>query len=151
MIEQVQNSILKKRINVFDQTLINMFNDHQTKAGHPLQVKLKRNTYDRYQNVWKKLMCFIFRLRLHPSQKPGFHLSYRFTECQRKAFTRSLRIGRQLFQNSALELRRTLTAQLDVILLRFSIALLDDQLRGSLYDSYVVGFLAVLGISIDDV
>ena len=156
IIEQARDSVLSQKINIFDQTAINMFNDHQTKAGHPLSTNLQEGTYARYKGVWKKLLCFVYRFTITKSYVGnGSDLPYRLTEPQQKALSRSIRFARQLCKqqhlsesesDSVLKQDDELRSQLDHLLVRFCMSLLDHQLRGDIYESIVVGFLAVLGI-----
>lgn len=150
-IEEARQSVLAQRINIFDQTLVNMFNDHQTKAGQPLSTKLQDGTYARYKTVWKKLLCFVYRLRSSSSSK--FNLPYQLTHMQKVAFDRSVRVAGEITKHAGYQADGIdeVKKRLDIILLRFSIALLDHHLRGSIYDSFLVGFLAVLGIDRENV
>lgn len=153
-IEEARGSIFAQRINIFDQTAINMFNDHQTKAGQPLHTKLQDGTYAKYKIVWKKLLCFIYRLQSSPVSESDLDLPYRLTHNQQTAFNRSVRLGRELSKqtdDSPINRTKELRAGLDTILLRFSVVLLDHQLRGNIYESFLIGFLAVLGIDIENV
>lgn len=153
-IEKARESIFAQKINIFDQTLINMFNDYQTKAGHPLYTKLQDGTYAQYKTVWKKLLYFIYRLQSSWSAGLDLGLPYRLTPNQRTAFDRSVRLARKVSERrgpSADRIDHELLLELDTILLRFSIVLLDHQLRGNIYESFVIGFLAVLGIDIENV
>ena len=55
-------------------------------------------------------------------------------------------VGTAQAPHSWVECREEGLAQLDAICLDFCIALLDHPLLGSLHDSLVVGFLAILGV-----
>ena len=153
-IEAARESILTQKINIFDQTSINMFNDHQTKAGHPLYIKLQSGTYASYKTVWKKLLYFIYRLHHSQSTGTAVNLPYQLTYPQRVAFDRSIQRAHEITPpatSDPAENNYQRSSRLDTILLQFSIALLDYQLRGSIYKSFLVGFLAILGIDPENV
>ena len=153
IIANARTSVLQQKINIFDQTALNMFNEHQVKAGQPFQDKLQKGTYQRYKGVWKKLLCFIYRLDQARDQGRYQDLPYCLTSTQRVGLDRSIKAAKSVIEDDELEGNTTPTPcpQLDQNVLRFSMALLDHQLRGDIYESFLVGFIAVLGIDAENV
>ena len=133
-------TICDHRINEFDQIRINTFHGAQPKIwDRPVQIRLKPATYASYRRVWQRLICFAYR-----TSRPGpaVALRHQFTTGQLAALDRMAEAGTSLlWQSSSVELER-----LDRACLALSIALLDHALKGDIYESAVVGFLAVLGL-----
>jgi hypothetical protein len=144
IIEQARDSILQGKLNAFDQQRINSFlrsGSRSSKASdRPLAYKLKEQTYTKYKSTWKQLLCFVYRL-VYLQQQPVLHCL--LTPVQLAALDQVAEAARIYTQQ-----REALAFQLalDQVCLRFCIALLDHRLMGDLYDSVIVGFLAVLGI-----
>jgi Orsellinic acid/F9775 biosynthesis cluster protein D len=168
LIEQARESIQQDKINIFDQHWINSFLRRRT-SDWPIVFKLKGGTYKAYKDVGKRLICFIYRM-VHLCQPPLLHCA--LTPAQSTAFDCMIHTGQAILRN---EERQTLShgssqrdhssliwankeeeedlqylpaiqQSLDRACLEFWIALLDHQLFGNIYDSALVGFLAVLGI-----
>ena len=140
---------------------------HRRKSHiRPLLVKLKESTYRRYKNVWKLLICFVYRVI---SQRELPALPSSLTGAQSASLNRMLHAAELLLHQAQAPLaawegkggRRqeasgqaddgrgvvaALEQSLDQACLRFCIALLDHCLLDKIYSSVVVGFLAVLGI-----
>lgn len=145
VIEQARRSLLEDRVNVFDQHRINSFVPRRS-HGKPLWHKLQEPTYKMYKKVWKQLLCFLYRL-VWKRQAPVLHC--RLTAAQSTALDAALRAAADLAQATS-ESGNTDPDQyreIDRACLLLCIALLDHALHGDIYDSVVVGFLAVLGIS----
>lgn len=153
IIERARTSVMQQKINIFDRTALNMFNEHQVKAGQPFQDQLQNGTYMRYKVVWKKLLCFVYRI--DQARRSGCYndLPYRLTSPQRVSLQRSVRAAQNVIKDDLAENNTAATPCpiLDKQILRFSMTLIDHQLRGDIYESFLVGFLAVLGINQENV
>lgn len=145
-IEDARVSILEDKISVFDQHRVNSFIRRRS-APRPIVSKLYEGTYRKYKVVWKRLLCCVYRM-VCKNQKPSLHCT--ITNSQSKALdevisaVKALQSSGEARSNSAE--RQDLQGILDRCCLRFCISLLDHTLRGNIYGSVVVGFLAVLGI-----
>jgi hypothetical protein len=153
LIELARESILTEKVNVFDQHRINSFIRRKS-SDRPLFCKLQEGTYKKYKAVWQRLLCYIYRLvvqRKYPA------LAYVFTDSQSAGLDRMLAAVRALeaYREEARPPRdqrydeglQECKKRLDQACLLFCISLLDHCLRGNIYDSIVIGFLAVLGIN----
>jgi hypothetical protein len=150
LIQQARTSLEEGKINIFDQYLINNFNFlGRRNSRRPLWYKLQEATYTTYKRVWKQLLCFVYRLA---GQGQGPALHYSLTEAQTEALNCTIQAVAEAVQHQdptdllcALQLQK-----LDSACLQLCIALLDHALYGDIYDSILVGFLAVLGIRVSD-
>ncbi|KAF2993360.1 hypothetical protein E8E13_001896 [Curvularia kusanoi] len=80
IIEQAHRPICEDRISVFDQVKINGFmDDRSAKQERMIMVKLQKGTFRAYKNLWKRLLCFVYRTSL-PSQ--AIPLLHQFTQNQ---------------------------------------------------------------------
>lgn len=163
LIEQTRMLILKGEVNIFDLHRVNNFvschspmrvmvTKHEKRAMiRPLLSKLLESTYKKYKGVWKRLLCFVYRL-VYQQQQPALH--YTLTDTQSTALKRLIRATEAINENRFCEsgCRETLSTllkiELDHACLCFCIALLDHRLLGPIYDSVIVGFLAVQGIDV---
>ncbi|KAF4547048.1 Hypothetical protein D9617_64g101310 [Elsinoe fawcettii] len=129
-------------------------------------VKLQRASYKAYKQVRKRLICFAYRSTLHDC---GVRLAHQLTPKQRISLDRLL-LRAEAVGAAALEDGSSagdhapndrkcqgkadgadLAARkqtLDRECLVFCISLLDHTLKGDIYESVVVGFLAILGIDV---
>ena len=147
IIEQARESVLAERINIFDQTAVNMFRDHATKAGQPLLVSLKEGTYSRYCQVWLRLLSFLHRLQAEgfdPTLQRQLRAQLRPEQVERYQRCVSLAAGadepgKETIAESGL--------QLDQAVASWSLSLLCHPLHGDRYESGLVSFLALLGIN----
>jgi hypothetical protein len=119
-----------------------------------LFIRLKKTTYRKYEHLWQRLICFVYR-STQPDQP--VRLRHQLTPSQLRHLDEMVDYGTEVLayqarttppcnssiQGSTLAEARVL---LDRACLRLSIALLDHTLKGDLFDSTLVGFLAVLGI-----
>jgi hypothetical protein len=126
---------------------------HEKRAMiRPLLSKLLESTYKKYEGVWKRMLCFVYRLVHQRQQQPALH--YVLTDGQSSALRRLVRAAEAFNGNLLLEsdckegLSKSLQAELDQACLSFCITLLDHSLLGPIYDSAIVGFLAVQGIDV---
>ncbi|KAL5344753.1 hypothetical protein ACLOAV_010150 [Pseudogymnoascus australis] len=162
LVEQARKSVKQGKINAFDQQRINSFlrsGSRTSKASdRPLAHRLKEGTYRTYKKTWKQLLCFVFRM-VYQGQQPALHCLLTSAQsaaidelaCAARTFVRQQELldaskesrDRAPREDQMQSLQRTL----DSACLRFSIALLNHRLMGDIFDSVVVGFLAVLGIN----
>lgn len=144
VVEQARSSILQGKVNAFDQQRINSFlrsGSCSSKASdRPLAYKLQAGTYTKYKSTWKQLLCFVYRL-VHLQQQPPLHCF--LTAMQSAALDQVVQAACVYMQEREL---LAFQSALDLAYLQFCIVLLDHRLMGDLYDSAIVGFLAVLGI-----
>lgn len=157
IVEQAYNSICQDRINVFDQTRINSFMQRPRVFDRPLMVKLQKSSFRQYKGLWKRLICFVCRSAM-PEQP--VQLMHRLTSRQTTSLDRLLLKGQavmlaeqqqhHVLPTGSLQCRSEDVAhaeeELDRECLVFCISLLDHTLKGDLFESAVVGFLAVLGV-----
>lgn len=155
LVEQARDSVLQGKVNAFDQQRINSFlrsSSRTSKASdRPLAHKLKEGTYRTYKKTWKQLLCFVFRM-VYLERQPALHCL--LTSAQSAALDEVACAARIFVQWQELDAsKESIEGQmqsqqqtLDSACLRFCIALLDHCLMGDIFDSVIVGFLAVLGI-----
>jgi hypothetical protein len=144
VIEQARNSLLEDKVNVFDQHRVNSFIPRRS-SSRPLWYKLKEPTYRTYKKVWKQLLCFLYRM-VWQKLAPVLHCCLSST--QSTALEAVLRAAASLAQQQeSVESDIKQYREIDRACLLLCIALLDHPLHGNIYDSVVVGFLAVLGIN----
>lgn len=155
LIEQARDSVLQGKINAFDQQRINSFlrSGLQTSkaSDRPLAHKLKEGTYRKYKKNWKQLLCLVFWMAYLEGQPA---LRCLLTSAQSAALDEVACAACIFVQRQELEASEEFgegqmqlqQRTLDSACLRFCIALLDHRLMGDIFDSVVVGFLAVLGI-----
>lgn len=148
--------MLQGKINAFDQQRINSFLRSGSRTSRasdrPLAHKLKENTYRKHKKTGKQLLCFVFRM-VHLGQQPALHCV--LTSAQSAALDRMASAARAVVQEQGQDIneesraaRQTEAQQrsLDSACLQFWISLLDHRLIGDIFDSAIVGFLAVIGI-----
>lgn len=161
LIEQVRLSIRQREVNVFDLHRVNnfvsshsavavVFSKQQKRAMmRPLLSALQEDTYKRYKQVWKQLLCFVYR-RVYRGQQPALH--YALTGAQKEALQRLIDAAEAVSSSAGpassplLGVAEQRQAALDQACLRFCITLLDHRLNGLVDDSVLVGFVAVRGI-----
>ena len=166
LIEQARAIIVQGEVNVFNLHRVNNFVSRfssievvMTKLEkramiRPLLSKLQEGTYRRYKQAWKRLICFIYRLA-YQRQRQALH--YTLTDPQSTALEKLVAAAQALSVNlpAGSNYRRgaseqQLQAELDQACLCFCITLLDHRLLSPVYDSIVVGFLAVQGIDVQN-
>lgn len=164
LIEQTRAFIIQDEVNAFDLHRVNNFVPRCSSIEvimsklerrvtmRPLLSNLQEGTYKKYKLVWKRLICFVYRL-VHQRQQPALH--HALTNAQSAALERLVVAAQAVVDSSSsIGLRQRpglleqLQAELDLACLRFCITLLDHCLMGPIYDSVVVGFLAVQGINV---
>jgi hypothetical protein len=77
IIERAYRSICEDRISVFDQAKINSFiADRSAKQERMIMIKLQKGTFRAYKDLWKRLLCFVYRTSL---SSQAILLPHRFT------------------------------------------------------------------------
>jgi hypothetical protein len=152
VVEDAYQSVCNDAINVFDQVRINSFLHRPRAADRPLMVKLQKSTWRRYTRIWKALVCFTYR-----TTQPGqtVLLQHRLTNKQTACLHKVVMQGERLVQLSAegKAIGDEVVAAVERVndamgrsCLELCISLLDHDLKGDLFESAAVGFLAALGI-----
>jgi hypothetical protein len=160
LVEEARETLTTGKMNVFDQCRISSFQRGQP-YRRPIFTKLLDGTYKRYKIVWKQLLCYTIRV-VYFRQEPLLH--YYVTEPQTVAIDRLIAAYRAIQKLERQSRRRNSASQpswaidyatnsveaqthLRRCCLDLCISLLDHELRGNLYDSLIVSFLAVRGIN----
>ncbi|KAI1676428.1 hypothetical protein KJE20_14005 [Pyrenophora tritici-repentis] len=143
LVDEARTAILADEASVFDQHRVNSF-VRGRQYHRPLLVKLQEGTYKRYKKVWMQLLCFVSRVVLL-QQTPFLH--YVVTDAQSTALDR-LYAALQNTHEEEEDYRERESRLHQDLCLELCISLLDHCLKGNVYDSLVVGFLAILGIDI---
>ena len=154
VIEKANISIENDVVNMLDQERINSFIQRRRLSDKPLFGKLQTATWKQYTSIWQRLICFAYR---SSRLDQPIRLSHCMTVAQRSRLERMEEYGNRLldlkekvladgWDKDSEKANSDLQRQLDRWCLLFSIALLDHTLKGDLFESTIVGFLAVLGI-----
>jgi hypothetical protein len=155
VVEQAHSSIRDDKVNVFDQARINSFIQQRRAFDRPLMVKLRDSTYHKYKQVFKRLICFAYRT-IQPENK--VELTRRLTARQLGNLDKMISIGSELLRlkegqqptasgrSTSSTTQTLLEDRLDRACLHFCISLLDHTLKGDLFESAAIGFLAALGV-----
>ena len=122
-------------------------------CGRPIQIHLRPSTYRRYRQDWVRMISFVYRTS-HTGRH--FHLQHQLTNDQLISLDRMEEYARHILRGnnedrsespqlkpaSTLktknEMAPGLTQRLDDACLELSIALLDHELWGDLFESAVV-------------
>lgn len=157
LVDQARDSLSKQRVSVFDQALIKRvfteYEKHRTPALSPL-FTLQRQTYRKYTGIWARLICFAYRTAQPRGNRDPLLpiLTHRMTETQASNLQRLISLGRQLLDLQTLMGGSHVAAyeqtqnELDRACLFFCVSLIDHTLKGDLFESVLVSFLAVSGI-----
>jgi hypothetical protein len=138
LVEAAYMSLCEEKVNFFGQKRIASFLPRTEVYSRPLVYKLKESTYKQYKQLWKRALAFICRT-CDPEQDIQFQ--HALGSCQTALFDSLLGIAaRKVAQPSSAP------EQLDRICLDFCLSLLEQPIRGNVFESPLVGFLAVLGI-----
>jgi hypothetical protein len=165
LVQRAFDSVSSHRINEFDQVRINSFVQKPGVWERPIQISLRPKTYSYYRQVWVRLLSFVYRTS-RPYQQ--IELRHQFSTRQLTAIDEIERWAKRLLQAEKPHTTpkatvpvvlidpkpRTATSspasrareQLDRACLDLSIALLDHELRGDIFESAIVAFMAALGI-----
>ncbi|KAG2000762.1 hypothetical protein GB937_010862 [Aspergillus fischeri] len=124
-----------------------------------LEIHLRPSTYRQYHQVWQRLVCFTYHSTC-PDQ--AIQLHHQLTIAQMAALDEMEVYGTQWLQleetgatqmakdEGAVRQEQAMAKQvltrLDHACLALLIALLDHPLKGDLFESTLVGFLAILGV-----
>lgn len=143
-IESARESLLKDKINVFDKHRVNSFIPRRT-SEHRIWHKLQEPTYRKYEKVWKQLLCFLCRM-IWQKQSPALHccITTSQTAALDVVLQATFRLTEQQRSAGLVKIAPEQYYEIDRACLLLCIALLDRRLHGNIYDSVVVGFLAVL-------
>ncbi|KJK62678.1 hypothetical protein P875_00095137 [Aspergillus parasiticus SU-1] len=127
LINRAYQTIKNCQVNEFDQIWINSFLQRPGIWDRPIQIHLKPSTYQRYRRPGQLI---VLRHQLITVQLAALDWI-------------KISAQRLLHGNSS---SSTIQTQLDKVCLAFSIALLNHSLKGDLFKSVLVGFLAALGV-----
>ncbi|MCJ1360602.1 MAG: hypothetical protein MMC33_010610 [Icmadophila ericetorum] len=160
IIEQTYQAVCTDRINFFAQAKICSFVPRGRTHDRLLFVKLQKKTWQRYSNIWKRLICFAYRT-VQPDN--AIQLAHRMTPVQMMAFDRMIRQAQAILDSLNDEAADGPAATgeadmpkrqdvrkyklLDRARLSFCISLMDHKLKGDLLESTLVRFMAVLGLN----
>jgi hypothetical protein len=147
LVDSAHRSVCEDRINALDQMRINSFLQRPRAADKPLMVKLQNSTYKRYSSIWKRLLCFVHRT-MQPCQR--LQLQHRLiptqiTHYDRMMMSAEVTLHGKLGSGDAFESAEL--SSLDYNCLQSCVSLLDHDLKASIFESSILGFLAVLGYS----
>lgn len=131
-------SVCEDRVNFFGQNRITCFLPQKEVYSRPLVYKLQQSTYQQYKQLWKRALAFV--LRTH-DPRTRIQLQHRLNSRQTALLDSVVDLAKK---QAAQPL--TATEPLDKACLDLCIALLDHHLPGNIYESAIVGFLAVLGV-----
>lgn len=155
IVEQAHTSIRDDKVNVFDQARINSFIQRRRAFDRPLMVKLRNATYQKYKQVFKRLICFAYRT-MQPEN--CIELAHRLTARQLGHLDEMITTGQELIglkqsqqtrdsdKQASNAAQQSLAHRLDRACLYFCISILDHTLKGDLFESTAIGFLAALGV-----
>lgn len=145
IVERAHHFVCEDRINVFDQARINSFLLRPRATDRPLMVSLLKSTYKTYKATWKRLICFAHRM-VQPDQP--IRLRYKFNAAKMMQYDRMLASAERVAndESACSDHDRETTARLDHDCHAFCISLLDHDLKACLFESTIIGSLAVLGI-----
>ena len=118
------------------------------KPQRPFDGRLEPGTTDRYTNLWKRVVGYVFRIRRWPpAAQPPFELTpgqQRALAAFQSALRRLPAAATAVAPGEDHQLQRTDRACLD-----FLVSLLDHPLPGPSYDSVLLSALAIVGIRED--
>jgi len=138
LVEAAHKSLCTEKVNFFRQRRISSFLPDKEIYSRPLVYKLRKSTYKQYKQSWKRALAFICR-----TQDPDQHLRFQYV-----LNSKQTALLDSLLAHSAVSVTRPSVAfeSLDRVCLDFCLSLLEQPLRGNMFQSPIVGFLAVLGI-----
>lgn len=153
VVEDAYQSVCNNSINVFDQVRINSFLQRPSATDRPLLVKLQKSTWRYYTRIWKALLCFVYQ-----TAQPNWKvlLRHQLTSRQTASLYKVVARGEELAQlslcNEAFGEETTSAIEqscdaLDTDCLELCVSLLDHDLKGDLFESAIIGFLAAIAIN----
>lgn len=150
LIDAAYTSVCEDKVNFFAQKCISSFLPNKKAYSQPLMVKLQKPTYQRYKDSWKRLLCFAYRSsNACGTVRLRHRLNSRQTALLDKLVavaTSALSVNHEGECGSGRHVAKCPDPQFDDLCLDFCISLLDHELKGDIYESVVLGLLAVLGI-----
>ncbi|KAH0551515.1 hypothetical protein GP486_007269 [Trichoglossum hirsutum] len=143
LVEKARQTILQKKVSTF--VLHRIQNFYAGEDSHkPFHIKLEAKTIERYQQVWSRLLIYMFRTTESDTRL------YRLTEDQRQriadmqlAIDRTMQYEGEDLEEAEEEL---INEELDWCCLQLCIALLDHQLDHDEYESVVISYMAIAGL-----
>lgn len=145
LIEETRSTLTSGRMNIFDQHRVNSFQQGKP-FRRPIFTKLLNGTYRSYKRVGKQLLCYVMNVAYF-RHRP--HVSFKMTQAQVLALDHLVAACRSIPKTDSgrqdSDSKRA-WAKLRRRCLDLWITLLDHNLKGSIYDSLIVGFLAAMGI-----
>jgi hypothetical protein len=129
-------------LNFFRQKRITSFLPDREVYSRPLVYKLQEATYKQYKQSWKRALAFICRTS-DPRQEIAFEHSLNTRQTALLDYVFALATKQTAEASSASE-------PLDHMYLDFCLSLLEQPLCGNIFESPLVGFLAVMGIDEND-
>lgn len=145
LVESAYATVYSDKVNYFGQRYISSFLPAKRMYNQPLLVKLQAATYKRYKDSWKRLLAFVYCTNVtKATAKP---LRHQLTSCQTALFDKLIcQSCAVLHSGPETTALKEMELELDNVCLDFCIALLDHDLKGDLFESAVLGYLAVIGI-----
>lgn len=152
VIEDAYHSLCNNSINVFDQVRMNSFLQRPSAPDRPIIVKLQRSIWRHYTRIWKALLSFVVRTA---QLSNNIQLRHQLTNRQASVLQMAVFKAEEMVQlsakgevvgeeaTSALE---RVSDELDSYCLDLCISLLDHDLKGDLFESAAIGFLAAFAI-----
>ena len=113
------------------------------KATKPFDGRMEEDTWERYTEVFRKVLCYIWRTQERGEDEGP---AYVFTKKQGRLFDEleDAVEGGEGQEGEGQEGERQ--AKVDRAYLDFAVALLDHELKNSAYESALISALAVLGL-----
>jgi hypothetical protein len=145
LVEPAYATICSDKVNYFGQRCISSFLPAKRTYIRALLVKLQAATYERYKDSWKRQLAFVYSSNMKKvTAKP---LRHRLTSCQTALSDKLICQSRAVLDSgSDTAALKEMKLELDNICLDFYIALLDQDLKGDLFQSAILGYFAVMGI-----
>lgn len=138
LVDVAYREVCEDKINFFGQKRIMSFIPGREVYSKPLVFKLQDGTYRQYNMVWKRALTFICR-SVQKTREP--RLSHFLNSEQTALLDSALALAAQRVARP-----HSATDSLDRKCLDLCVSLLDQRLTGNIFDSALIGFLAVLGI-----
>jgi hypothetical protein len=138
LVETAHLSLCEEKVNFFGQRRITSFLPHMEVYSRPLVYKLQEATYKQYKQCWKRALAFICRTS-GPSQQIQFQHSLNSRQTALLDNVLALAAEKATKASSASE-------PLDHMCLDLCLSLLEQPIHGNIFESPLVGFLAVMGI-----
>ena len=126
---------------------INRRETGESKNEKPFYAKQKVATIKKYSQVWVKILRYIWRTA-DREKKPSYVLTSKQEKCLRK----TQRIGKRMASEDSTSQsedgqgRERRAKNIEEVVLKFWMAMLDQEFKGGEYESGIVSGLAVLGL-----